>query len=164
MYIFTFVDKDTDWYSHFHDALRHPDTRSMETRRKYQILLEFLDNTIIMIPPKPPSKPKPPISPVDSGMRQRSYPRYERLPSISDSCSPDKAMLGKSYDDGYDASVEQSQRESALLSRAEDEKGTAEENVPENANKDEQARKISNELVKSLFNKEVLVLLRVMYS
>ena len=127
----------------------------MEVRKKYQILLEFLDNTILMIPPKPPSKPRPPISPVDSGMMQRNFPRYDRLPSISDGFSPDKAMMSKSYDDGNEASLEASQRASAIVSRTEEEKGTTEQNIPETENKDDNAKKISNELAKSYFNKQV---------
>ncbi len=39
-----------DWYKHFRDALKSPAVRNKDIQRKYQILVEFLDNTIIHPP------------------------------------------------------------------------------------------------------------------
>lgn len=42
-----------DWYGVFREALICPNTYSADTRKKYQILVAFLDNTIIPTPQKP---------------------------------------------------------------------------------------------------------------
>ena len=65
----------------FRFALKNPDVRSAEVKKKYQILIEFLDNTIIQAPPRKETKP------VEGGKAKPKLPHYDRLPSIDDSGS-----------------------------------------------------------------------------
>ena len=63
--------RKTEWYSHFREALKNPAAQDLETRKKYLILVEFLDNTIITAP-RPPNIPK----------SKMQLPHYDPLPSI----------------------------------------------------------------------------------
>jgi hypothetical protein len=74
-----FPGKSKDWYGKFREALKHPDTRSKEVKRKYEMLVEFLDNTIIHAP----RRPKTPVSKSDEKVREKSFPRYQPLPRIA---------------------------------------------------------------------------------
>ena len=85
-----FKGKSVDWYGHFKDALKYPDTRSADIRQKYKILLEFLDNTLIPIPPKKNSRSLPASSLDSSGADRSRFSRYEPLPDISQQSSPDR--------------------------------------------------------------------------
>ena len=40
--------KDTEWYKHFREALQNPEA-SPETKRRYKLLVDFLDNTVRFI-------------------------------------------------------------------------------------------------------------------
>lgn len=59
----------------FRFALKNPEVRSSEVKKRYQILLEFLDNTIIQAPPRIEAKQK--VAKINPKL-----PYYERLPSI----------------------------------------------------------------------------------
>ena len=73
-----FPGKCKDWYGKFREALKNPETRSKDVKKKYAMLVDFLDNTIIHIP-----KPKTPVSKSDKAVSEKSFPRYEPLPGIS---------------------------------------------------------------------------------
>ncbi len=84
---------EIDWYGHFRFSLRNPEVRSNEIKRRYQILVEFLDNTII----HPPTTRV--TSNVDRKVTQKAkLPRYAPLPNIDDSgsesASPTKTHPG----------------------------------------------------------------------
>ena len=61
--------------------MKNPDVRNAEVKKKYQILIEFLDNTIIQAPPR--KEPKP----TEESKTKPKLPHYDRLPSIDDSVS-----------------------------------------------------------------------------
>ena len=95
--LYYFLDRDVDWYGVFRDSLRNPDTENAETRQKYRILSEFLDNTLVT---KPPKRHIAPVSIFEDQIVTVSYPRYAPLPSISHQTSPNRmsreAMTGDS--------------------------------------------------------------------
>ncbi|CAH1775459.1 unnamed protein product [Owenia fusiformis] len=69
--------KETEWYKHFRQALKTPEA-GLQYKKKYNILVEFLDNTIIASansPIKAPEK-KP-----NSGDKMK-LPHFNPLPSI----------------------------------------------------------------------------------
>ena len=69
--------KHKDWYGQFKEALKNPETRSKDVKKKYEMLIDFLDNTIIHIP-----RPVTPISKSDSNVANKNFPRYSPLPRI----------------------------------------------------------------------------------
>ena len=95
--LYLVLGRNADWYGVFRDSLRNPDTEHAETRQKYRILGEFLDNTLVT---KPPKKHIVPLSIFDDRVVTVSYPRYAPLPSISHQTSPNRmsreAMTGDS--------------------------------------------------------------------
>ncbi|KAK6179290.1 hypothetical protein SNE40_011684 [Patella caerulea] len=72
--------KETDWYRHFRDALLGPNGGT-EVKKRYHLLVEFLDNTFI----QRPASTKVKISGVDNNVDSLAFPKYELLPEISDS-------------------------------------------------------------------------------
>ncbi|XP_053395005.1 amyloid protein-binding protein 2-like isoform X3 [Mercenaria mercenaria] len=68
-----------DWYRAFREALQNPDA-GQEVRKRYKLLVEFLDNTVIHRPNSQHTK----FSEVESP--RHKLPRYKPLPSIK---SPD---------------------------------------------------------------------------
>ncbi|XP_005092160.2 uncharacterized protein LOC101850538 [Aplysia californica] len=84
--------KDSDWYKHFRDALQNPDG-SADTRRRYRLLVEFLDNTVIHRPTSQVGRFRDssyhknfrPLSPLHDGDQEngKKLQRYQPLPSIT---------------------------------------------------------------------------------
>ena len=74
--------RTSNWYTHFRAALLNPSVDDLTVRHKYQILVEFLDNTIVEQMKHPVRhKPRPPetIRPATQSGRLN---RYSPLPSI----------------------------------------------------------------------------------
>ena len=42
-----------EWYNQFRQSLRNPDVRNPEIKKQYQILVDFMDNTILFKQPVP---------------------------------------------------------------------------------------------------------------
>ena len=133
--------RQVDWYGAFRDALKCPDTRSTDIRKKYAILVEFLDNTIL------PSQGKVGSSSFDLTVNNMKLPKYEPLPSIVDSES--------SLKNGGNASRVTFDMEDTCnkerLSSSEYEKGELDQ---ENTEKEED-QKQRRTLLKGLFHKWV---------
>ena len=64
-----------DWYRAFRGALQNPDA-GQEVRKRYKLLVEFLDNTVIHRPNSQHTK----FSEVESP--RHKLPKYKPLPSI----------------------------------------------------------------------------------
>ena len=73
--------KTCDWYMHFREALKSPSTDNTTAKKRYQILVEFLDNTIIKYNPKITPKVK---TFEKKSKKNVTYPRYQPLPHITD--------------------------------------------------------------------------------
>ena len=70
-------EKKVNWYDAFKQSLKNPYVTDTDTRKRYQILVEFLDNAIIPKPEKFAMYGEPP------GAKRRQLPHYKRLPHIS---------------------------------------------------------------------------------
>lgn len=70
--------KQVDWYARFRSALQNPNVNNDDTKKKYQILVEFLDNTIIHMPRKTNR-----LNIEDEQTKKAKVPFYENLPDIS---------------------------------------------------------------------------------
>ena len=91
--------KKVDWYSRFRHALRNPDVGNQDVRQKYQILVEFLDNTIVPKPKRPPTQ-----------QSDLKLPHYESLPSIGS--KPSQTNSRVTFGDGSAATSAQGAPES----------------------------------------------------
>lgn len=83
-----FPGKPKDWYGQFKEALRNPETRRKDVKKTYEMLIDFMDNTIIHIP-----RPSTPVSQSDLQVNKKTYPRYEPLPGINQSQAREKGQL-----------------------------------------------------------------------
>ncbi|GFR66122.1 amyloid protein-binding protein 2 [Elysia marginata] len=84
--------KDTEWYKHFREALQNPEA-SPDTKRRYKLLVDFLDNTVIHRPTSqagrfrdslPPGKVLRGLEPLP-GVNEKEtsdFKHYQRLPDI----------------------------------------------------------------------------------
>lgn len=93
------LGKSVDWFGEFRDALKNPETSSPDVKKKYQMLIDFLDNTLIQTPPRKSPPPKPPISPIDAAS-SATYPRYQKLPSISDKAKSASKAAASEFETG----------------------------------------------------------------
>lgn len=125
--------KEVDWYGSFKEALRHPEARSSEAKKKYQVLISFLDNTIMppALSPRPLHGLPRQLSTESSTSDDRKLPHYDALPSISSESQLKTTRSGSRVT--FDTHGNET-RESEGASSGELEKGSSE--VPENANKE----------------------------
>ncbi|GFN93231.1 amyloid protein-binding protein 2 [Plakobranchus ocellatus] len=84
--------KDTEWYKHFREALQNPDANP-EAKRRYKLLVDFLDNTVIHRPTSqagrfrdsmPPAQVLRGLEPLP-GLKEKAtsdFKHYQRLPDI----------------------------------------------------------------------------------
>ncbi len=139
-------DRSIDWYRHFKDSLKNPDTKSKDIRRKYGILLDFLGNTILPNDMRPER-----VQSVDakSDHNTLKLPRYDPLPGIQN---------GDLAKDERDLSQETC-AENIQLSNSvgvglhSKEKGQSEE--PENPDKDVTPNQKQPIVIKGYFHKRV---------
>jgi len=133
-----------DWFGSFRDALKCPDTRSTDVRKRYAILVEFLDNTIL------PYHPQPAPSPIDSSVESLKLPKYDPLPGIADSVSSFRnGANGSMSRVTFDMKMDQEK----VLLPSEQEKGEMDQENAEHQNKEEKRRKRT--LLKGFFHKWV---------
>lgn len=77
-----------DWYRSFREALQNPEA-NQEIRKRYKLLVDFLDNTVIHRPTSQQSK----FSEVQSPRRGSfKLPRFEPLPSIKSTGCPQNVL------------------------------------------------------------------------
>ena len=70
--------QQVDWYRAFREALQNPEA-NQEVRKRYKLLVDFLDNTVIHRPTSQQTKFSDQPGPRGGGMK---LPKFEPLPSI----------------------------------------------------------------------------------
>lgn len=87
----------SNWYKHFRAALLNPSVNDLKIKSKYQILVEFLDNTIID-QMSHPIKIKHQTSKTEAE-QMSSLHKYKPLPSIANNASRPPTIAGRKSKD-----------------------------------------------------------------
>lgn len=80
----------SNWYKHFRAALLNPSVDDSVVKHKYQILVEFLDNTII----DQMSHPVRLTHKICNTEQMSTFPRYQPLPGIANNSSRPPTIAG----------------------------------------------------------------------
>ncbi|XP_052776013.1 uncharacterized protein LOC128213938 isoform X2 [Mya arenaria] len=82
-----------DWYRAFRDALQNPEA-NQEIRKRYKLLVDFLDNTVIHRPTSQQTKFSEQLGNMKGSVK---FPRFQPLPSISAESQAQNVLI---LDDG----------------------------------------------------------------